>query len=221
MALAICANKPTLLVLAIPMAIISGRWRLLAGFAVGASVLMALSLYTVGTAGCMAWFGMLLGFASAATGSHTVFSMTKYVDVNSFLRLLLRGPTQVGTVLSLALSAAGFIWLSAEWWRWRRGRGPTEFLWAATLAWTLAIGVYGAIYDTVLVVLAAMLMAGAVSEKSEFESFATLVAALYVAAWVTQPVAEATGFQIFTPLLAATGAFALTLHARHRQRDCR
>ena len=89
-------------------------------------------------------------------------------------------------------------------------------LWSATLAWTLAIGVYGAIYDTVLVVLAAMLMAGAVSEKSEVESFATLVAALYVAAWVTQPVAEATGIQIVTPLLAAMGAFALTLHARHR-----
>jgi hypothetical protein len=215
MALAICLNKPTLLVLAIPMAVISGRLRLLAGFAVGACGLTAISLYAVGTAGCAAWLHMLTGFASAAVGSHTVFRLVKYVDINNFWRLLLGGQTGVGTALSLAVSVVGFLWLSASWWRWRRRGGSTDLLWSATLAWTLVAGAYTAIYDTILIVPAVILMAGTVRDKPESESLALLVGAIYTTAFFTQPMAEAIGFQVFTPLLTVMGAFALRLYGSH------
>lgn len=214
-ALAICANKPTLLVLAVPMAVISGRLRLLAGFAVSACGLTAISLYAVGTAGCVAWLHMLLGFASAAMGTHTVFTLNKYVDINTFWRLILGGQTRVGTALSLAVSVVGFVWLSASWWRWRRRGGSTDLLWSATLAWTLVCGAYTAIYDTILIVPAVILMAGTVRDNRQFESLTALVGAIYSAAFLTQPVAEAIGFQVFTPLLTVMGAFALRLYGSH------
>jgi hypothetical protein len=214
-ALAICANKPTLLVLALPMAVISGRLRLLAGFAAGACTLTAVSLYAVGTAGCVAWLHMLSGFASAAVGSHTVFRLIKYVDINTFWRLLFGGQTRVGTELSLAVSVLGFVWLGASWWRWRRRGGSTDLLWSATLAWTLVVGAYTAIYDTILIVPAVILMAGTVHDNRQFASLATLVGAVYTAAFFTQPVADAIGLQVFTPLLAVMGAFALRSYGSH------
>ena len=214
-ALAICANKPTLLVFAIPMAVVSGRFLLLAGFAMGACGLTAISLYAVGTAGCVAWLHMLFGFASAATGTHTVFALCKYVDINTFWRLLLGGQTRVGTALALVLSLVGFVWLSASWWRWRRRGGSTDLLWSATLAWTLVCGVYTAVYDTILIVPAIILIAGTVRDNRQFESFAALVAAIYLATFVTQPVADTVGFQVLTPLLTAIGVFALRSYESH------
>ena len=213
-ALAICANKPTLLVIAVPMAVISGRFLLLAGFTVGACGLTAISLYAVGTAGCVAWIRLLFGFASAATGPHTVFALCKYVDINTFWRLLLGGQTRAGTALALVLSLVGFVWLSASWWRWRRRRGSTDLLWSATLAWTLVCGIYTPIYDTILIVPAIILIAGTIHDNRQFESFAALVAVIYSTTFVTQPVADTTGFQILTPVLTAIGVFALRSHER-------
>jgi hypothetical protein len=141
-----------------------------------------------------------------------VFALSKYVDINTFFRLLLGGQTRAGTALALVLSVAGFVWLSASWWRWRRRRGPTDLLWSATLAWTLVCGVYTPIYDTILIVPAIILIAGTVREKGHFESFAALTAMIYSATFVTQPLAATTGFQVLTPLLAAIGVFALRLY---------
>jgi hypothetical protein len=158
---------------------------------------------------------MLLGFASAAVGTHTVFTLSKYVDINTFWRLLLGGQTRVGTALSLAVSVVGFVWLSASWWRWRRRGGSTDLLWSATLVWTLVGGAYTAIYDTILIVPAVILMAGAVRDNRQFESLVALVGAIYAAAFVTQPVAGAIGFQVFTPLLTVMGTFALRSYGSH------
>jgi hypothetical protein len=192
------------------MALMSGRLRLLAGLAAGSCAVGALSLYAVGTEGCAAWFRMLFGFASAATGDRAVFRLFKYVDVNSFLRLLFRGRTGIGTVLSAAVSAAGFAWLSAAWWRWRKRGGSRDLLWAATLAWTLVAGAYTPIYDVIMIVLSALLVACTLREPRDIQSFNALGGVLYLAAWLTQPIAQATGFQIITPLLAAVGMFAIT-----------
>jgi hypothetical protein len=107
------------------------------------------------------------------------------------------------------LSVVGFVWLSASWWRWRRRRGSTDLLWSATLAWTLVCGIYTPIYDTILIVPAIILIAGTVRDNQQFESFAALVAVIYSGTFVTQPVADTTGFQVLTPLLTAIGVFAL------------
>jgi hypothetical protein len=207
--LSLCAYKPTLLLLAVPMALISSRWRLLGGFAAGVCALASLSVGTFGLFGCLAWAKSLRTFGAMVSGSQEVLRTFKYVDASAFLRLLVSGHPAFRFVVQAVIGAAGFAWLGAAWWRWGKRGGSTDLLWAATLAWTLVIGLYVPIYDTILVVLSILLIADTLREKSRLEAFGMLMAMVYAAAWVTQPVARATGFQVFTPLLAGVGMYAL------------
>jgi hypothetical protein len=228
-ALSLCLYKPTLLLLAMPMALVSRRLRLLGGFAAGACGFAAVSLYTFGLSGCAAWLHSLRTFGAMVTSQQEVLRTFKYVDISAFLRLLVSGHAPIRFAIQATISAAGFAWLGAAWWRWRKAVGSTDLLWAATLAWTLVLGAYVPIYDTTLVVISVLLIAGTFRAERDLEEFGALIALLYMAAWVTQPIARATGFQIFTPLLAGVGILAVRavqptevsqLWAGDIERDC-
>jgi len=210
-ALALCAYKPTFLLLSLPMALVSRRRRLLAGFAAGICGLGLLSLCAVGLSGCLAWLDILRTYARMTAGHGPLLRSFKYVDAGAFLRLLVGGHTAFRFTLQGAICAAGVVWLGRAWWRWREHGGPTDLLWAATLAWTLVLGPYVPIYDVTLIVLSAILVGGALRQEQHLERFGVQMALVYLGGWFTQPIAQAAHLQILTPVLAEVGVFALRL----------
>ena len=210
--LAVCAYKPTLLILVVPMLLISGRWLTLVGLAAGNVVLALVSLALVGVEGCINFLNRLLFFSSAATGTETLLRYWKYADINAFFRLLLPHGTLVKwAVLAVFLLVLPF--LVSKWWR-LRGEPQRRLLWALTLTWTPVLNLYMGIYDTTILVLAALLLtaefysAGYRSGTLPF-TYRCFLLALYLSPWFTQNIALMTRVQIYTLVIAAFGIYQL------------
>ncbi len=221
-ALAVCLYKPPLLVLAVPMLAIGRRFRTLLGFAVGACVVAALSLAAVGYEGCVAYVQALGVRAEWTARNPSPLPLFKFVDIHTFVRQLAGGHSTASAGAAFILMGAAFAWLAVRWARSRPGTREASLLWAATLAWTLVFNVYMPIYDTILIVIPALVMARAVyqpgreSAESDRAVFQGWMLALCVATVVSQPVAAATRFQILTVVLAALGVLALRWSAQER-----
>jgi hypothetical protein len=220
LALGLCLYKPTLLILLFPMLVVTGNGRMLLGFGVSVVVLAGASLLAVGWEGCRAFVNVVLGFSQAAAGSEgTVLRTWKYVDLNSFFRLLLGGHSALNGVLVLATAAPFLGILVVTWWRFRRG-GPHDLAWALTLTWTLVINVYVGVYDSILVVPACLLAAGLLArwngeaQPSLTPGFKALLFLVYVAPWFSEHVARVTGFQPYTVVLMAMGTYLLIVLRR-------
>jgi hypothetical protein len=219
-ALAMCLYKPPLLVLMVPLLLFGRRFRMLLGFCAGALVLGALSLGAVGYEGCAGYFRVLRLYGELTAREATPLALFKFVDVHSFFRLLLNGHPQVGGGIALILAAAAFVYLAKRWVRSRPGTQADGLLWAATIAWTLVFNLYVPIYDTTLIVISALLMAGAVygargeHAESGRSAFLGWMLVLYVTACVTEAVASYARVQILTPVLAAIGLLALRFSRR-------
>jgi hypothetical protein len=98
------------------------------------------------------------------------------VDVSSFLHLLLFNASPLTGMAVVALALVAFVLLGRAWWQSSRCvPAPTSenWLWAATLCLTLVVNSYAPIYDTILLVPAAALAAGAMARGSgeEQEAF--------------------------------------------------
>jgi uncharacterized membrane protein YhaH (DUF805 family) len=87
-------------------------------------------------------------------------------------------------------------------------------LWAATFTWTLLINIYAPVYDTILLVPAAALIARSLADQSKKQEQAGLqvwLIVLWLAPWLTQSWADYLRLQILTIVLAGFGYWALTL----------
>src|SRR6185295_20283569 len=67
LALSLCAYKPTLLLLVVPMLFFTRRHSTLLGFVAGCAVLAVVSLLVVGRQGCLGYINTLLYFTNAST----------------------------------------------------------------------------------------------------------------------------------------------------------
>lgn len=219
LALGLCLYKPTLLVLLLPMAVIARRWRMLSGFLAMALVLAVISVVGAGWENLVRYGETLSRFAKTTIEPRDGFELKlwKYVDVNSFVRLL----TARQSIARWALIGGGtiilFLLLVPRWWYLSsRGRGHADFTWSTTLIWTLVANLYVGVYDTVLALLGIVIAAGAFWRQRQGipGPFTRLVALLILVGWVTQPVARATGLQTYTLMLVALGANLLAA-ARH------
>jgi hypothetical protein len=214
-ALSVCLYKPTLLVLVVPMLAIGRRFRTLAGFAAGACVLGALSVAAVGFEGCAAYLQALGVRAEWTARNPSPLPLYKFVDIHTFIRLLAGGHSAASAGTALILMAAAFAYLAVRWWRSRPGTPADGLLWAATIAWTLVFNLYVPIYDTILIVIAALVMAGAVygsgaaATESDRAAFRGWMLALYAATCVSQAIAAVARFQMLTVVLAAIGFLGL------------
>jgi hypothetical protein len=189
-ALALLLYKPTLLVWIGPAMVLTGQWRMLAGFGLGAAALTCASVVLAGWPACVAYGQNLLHYARWATESEAVFRTWKFVDVNSFCRLL--GAPALGPV---ALAACG---ACVAAWMWRHRAQPQRVFAMAVLA-TPIINLYVGIYDMALAVPALLALAG--DRPGPLPRRVTaLIALVYAAPWVTQHLAAAVGAQIITPL---------------------
>ena len=224
LALSILAYKPTLLVLLIPMLLVTRRFRTLAGFTSGVA---ALALVSTGFGGIQIWpeyaqFLRLFGQLTGMNGQSALL-LYKYVDLNSFLQAIAGGRTTAVTVILVAITAAVtgtaavLLWKSA-----RGGKAAQSLVWAATITWTLLLNVYVPMYDSVLVVIGAMLTLGAVKELKWDGAVRWVMAVLvlvFVVSWVTYDFAQAHRIQLLSVAFAVLGLTQLYLLARVMARD--
>jgi hypothetical protein len=214
LALGVCLYKPTLLVILLPMLAVGRRWGILAGFGVAALSLAGLSVLIAGWQTCLAYTDILFGYARTTAGSTTIFRTWKYMDLNSFIRLLLGDNPALRGALFLAVAGPWLGLLVAAWARsGRRGGVHQQLLWASTLAWTPVANLYVGVYDTIVAVPAALLGAEALYRREDDTGpalppgFRTALFLLYVVPWFSQHLALAVGFQPYTLVLLALAIY--------------
>ena len=214
LAISLCAYKPTVLLLIVPMLVITRRYVTLLGFVCGVGLLSLISLLTVGRLGCAGFINTLLYFTNASTSAASGLRSWKYVDVNSFFRLLLGRHSYLRWTMTAATFLLGLPVLLTVWWRSdREKRDEQGLVWALTITATLVLNLYVGIYDSTLAVLsvlqtADLLYRRAGSNQSSLPaSYKYILLLLYLVPWITQPVARLTGIQLFTLVLALFGVF--------------
>jgi hypothetical protein len=216
LALSLCAYKPTLLLLVVPMLLITGRYVTLVGFAAGAALLSLISLLLVGWQGGVGFINTLLYFTSASTTAASGLRSWKYVDINSFFRLLVVGGTSLRWILTALVFLAVTPFLVMRWWKSDlKDSADSNLVWAMTLAWTPALNLYMGMYDATVVVLSAMLATDFLYRESANPktalsfNYKLLLLLLYIVPWVTQPIARLAHLQLFTLVLALFGGYLI------------
>jgi hypothetical protein len=214
LALAFCMCKPTLLILIIPMLVVTQRYRILAGLAVGMAALAGASVLVVGSTGSVSYLAMLLRFGQYATATKSPLNSAIYVDASAFFRLLLAGHGQVAVVAAFALVAAVAPFL-LRFWRRLRG-GDVAMAWSATIIWTTILNLYTPIYDTATVVIAAMLLVDwlrtqVIQEPWRLWVLKGLLYAVYWAPWLGRPRFGEMQVNLYTVALAGLGVYQLYL----------
>lgn len=133
-------GKPQTLVLLLLGLALAGQWRVLAGFAVAAGGLAALSLALSGMDGIRAWLGWLIGFARPQPAL-----VPTVVGVETMINWRALGPILAGWLpapllwglIGIGMALTAFAALAA-WWAQRSGEGHrSERLLLGTLAATL------------------------------------------------------------------------------------
>jgi hypothetical protein len=215
LALSLCAYKPTLIPLLIPMLLVTRRFRVIAGFAAGAAVIALVTTLRLGLSIWPAYTDLLFHFGRGAAGAQPGFKLnfSKYVDFTAFSALLPGGRSR----LALAMLAAFVIWavvaLIRAWWSAAAsGRPAMRMVWASTITWTLLLNLYVPIYDSILLVLSALIWTGAMQEAQgtpQRHALALLWPAVFVCAWFTISAADTWSIQILTLLIAAVGVLQL------------
>lgn len=211
LASSICLYKPTLIVLLLPMLFVTRRFKTVAGFAAGG---LALTVVASAVEGVRVWPGyitMLLSFARGSAGvqAHSFKQAWKYVDFASFASLVPGGRSWLGQVLLFGCAFWVACVLVRVWWK-SAGleRATNTMVWATTFTWTLVLNVYVPIYDSILVVPSIIATAGVLKGHSgtllhRWFTFTWLLS--LAVSWITVDVAQASGFQMITVLLAALG----------------
>lgn len=199
--LGICLYKPTLLVVIIPVLVVVRSWRTLFGILVTGAVLALVTLAAVGWEGSAACVDKLLAYSRDVTESTAAFlRIWKYVDLNAFTRLLVGpGLLQKLLLLGLALPVLAGLLLRAR--RSNREDGRyRRLIWAAALAGTPLLNVYVPMYDSVVVAIGGLLAVDALTGAGQVVTrpLQWWLGAVYLSAWITQPVARQFHIQVFT-----------------------
>ncbi|MCL5744479.1 MAG: DUF2029 domain-containing protein [Acidobacteria bacterium] len=207
-ALSACAYKLTLLLLVLPMLLVIRRYKTLVGFVAGVTTL---AIFTTALEGFVVWPAWLRMLSSLA-GFRPFLALDDYVDLNSFALLISHGAAPV-RIAVLCLGAIIGIYLVREWRLFRPAASSNSaaVLWGATLTWTLVLNVYVPMYDSILVIISLVVMAGApcrIARNTPIRLAAMLLLALSP---ITRWVAAVTGFQILTFLLVSIGAMHIAV----------
>lgn len=220
-AISLCAYKPTLLVLILPMLVITRRYLTVLGFFVGLGLLALISFLIVGWKGCLGYINALLYFTNVSTSAVSGLRSWKYVDINSFFRLLVGDHPYLRWTLTGAVFVIVLPLLFRLWWKANGKRSnDRSVVWALALSWTLVLNLYLGIYDTTLVVLSVLLMTDVFYRRGDNNqlllphAYKLILLLLYVVPWFTQPVARLFGIQLYTLVLAFLGSYQVILFNR-------
>jgi len=211
--LSLCLYKPTLLVLILPMLLVTRRYRTLTGFVSGGLALGALTTAVEGVGVWSGYLRMLLSFGAAAADTHGYRVLHYYMDLAAFSSLLPGGRSWLGGGAILGCACWAAFSLFRAWWKYAEaGKAAGTLLWAATLTWTFVLNIYAPIYDSILPVIGVIATAAVlqgVPDRRLGRQFTALLILILLASWVTGPVAQATGFQMYTVLFALLGTVQL------------
>jgi len=220
MCLSACLYKPTLLLLFIPMLLITKRYRALAGFVAGGAAMAMLVTLAQGLSVWTGYAKLLFAFGSASFHAHPYINRLYYVDLSTFSALLPGGRRWFGLVPLFTAAACAFTFLARAWRNSSVYPGTRDTLiWATTLMWTMVLNVYVPIYDCVLLVpgmIATLATLDRVPSGKSGALLRLLWPAITFSTWATVPVAESTGLQLLTPLIALIGTLqlaALRIHS--------
>jgi len=208
-ALGICFYKPTMVILIIPLLLIAPQWKVLLGMALTGSGLLLFSLLTTGWDANAGYVQVLLEFRQSTTSQEQLaIRLWKYVDFNHFYRLLL-GASIYQRIAFLTTSAiVALLLLIPGWWNWPAHLGKQAKLWAVTLCLIPLINLYVGVYDSILVVLAVIIITECILSENQEPSgmlfrtgWAYWILALGVVPWFSQYLAQSLGLQVYTLLL--------------------
>jgi len=215
LALSLCLYKPTILILILPMLLVTRRFKVLAGFALGALLLFLITIPFEGFAVWPDFFRTILSFGASSVGvtNHSILPLEKYADLTSFSSHLQGGRSPIGIAVFLCVSLAALAALVRFWWMARRHSvAYNDFLWAATLTWTLLLNVYVPLYDSILVVLSILITFAAARNVAGPAVRRWLTATwilILVCSWLSVPLSRSTGIQCMTLLFASLGILQL------------
>jgi hypothetical protein len=213
LALGLATYKPSLVAIPAVVMLLGGCWQMLAGLSVSSALMVLGSIATAGVNGFWLWILRLRVFSAYATSNEPILRRSKYVDLNSFFTVLL-GASSVERVIATIATSAAFLILAWNWWRSRhQAHDVQRYLWAATLAWTMLINIYVPVYDTILLIPAAALVACSLANADQRQQAGLQVwlIVLWLVPWLTQSWADYLRLQILTVVLAGFGYWALTL----------
>ncbi|MGI8958160.1 MAG: hypothetical protein ACR2IV_00020, partial [Bryobacteraceae bacterium] len=205
LALSLCSYKPTLLVLILPMLFVTRRFKTLAGFGIGA---LSFVLFATAVEGVRVWSGYL-DMLLDLTRIHSLLRLSVYIDLRAFTSLL--SPQHSWITLAPVLAFAGWVgfWLFRVWVSSvRAGKTANTLVWATTITWTLLLNIYVPMYDSILIVISTVASAR-VMKNFAGRWFGILCALIFASVWFTVQVAERTGIQVLTILLAGLGTLQL------------
>lgn len=221
--LSLCFYKPTLLMFALPILLLSRRWRLTAGLAVGGLVLGGLCLWIVGSDGAAGYYRMLTGYTEtmSADAQDQGFKTFKHVDLNSFLTLL-GGAGLVAKTVLVVTGAAFAVSTILSWWR----QSPSQphglaAAMCATLTGNAIFSAYTPIYDASILIPNVAISLGIAyqyaQKTGDYRPRNWLLGAILLvfgSSWITQELARHTGFQPMTIALLALCAVQIRLALR-------
>src|SRR6266545_406879 len=200
-ALSLCAYKPTLLLVILPMMFLTKRFRALLGVLVGGAFLGLLSLVMIGWQGIINYLVLLENFRRWKATAETIFQTWLYVDIHSFFQPF--GGYPLITGIKFACLAAGVAVLLYVWLR----VSDRSFVWAITITVSLLLNVYTPMYDCSLLAIPALLAADRLyAEGFVHLQFKILVIVLWLLPWASQALAHAVGIQLYTLAIAAFAA---------------
>jgi hypothetical protein len=120
--------------------------------------------------------------------------------------------------MTLGSAAIILLFLVRTWWiAERENKCDRSLVWAITITWTLVLNIYLGIYDSSLIVLSALLTTDILYRRADAHepalttTYRNLLLLLYVVPWFTEIVAQVTGIQLYTLVLAAFGIYQIRL----------
>ncbi len=203
--LGLCLYKPTLLVILLPVLLAARRFWTLLGVTLTGLGLLLLTWATVGTEGIRAFLEAGARFSRNIQSGDLILPLRKFVDLNSCTQLLLglSWPQRL-LVLALILPPLGLL-LWRAWHLKPQDEESRLTVFAVALLATPVLNFYVGIYDSILAVLGVLILAGLQLRHRPALSprFQLWLLALYVAPWVTQPLARLPGLhlQVYTFVL--------------------
>ena len=221
--LALCLSKPSFFVLLVPMLLVSRRFRTLLGLATGGAMLVLITTAIEGPGVWPVFLKAMIGFGSGSFGNRQFMRFSLYTDLKSLSMMSDWWAGWRGSLGLAVCTCAVGLFLLQLWWRSAgRERELNGLVWATTVTWTLVLNVYVPIYDTILIVLSAIITAGALRHFPSVPMhrwFAISAALVMTTSWFTVQLAARTGVQLITPAIMALGALEIVLALRISKRD--
>lgn len=210
LALSVLLYKPTLLLFAIPMLVLTRRFRTLLGFMAGCGILAMISTLLAGAGIWPAYAHLLQSFGRSTGVTGQKRRLWKYVDLNSFSYAVPHGRSSVALALLACFVVAIVIWVAVVLWRSAGGDRIDQVLaWAVAIVWSMLINVYYPNYDSILLVIVVAVCLSTLRElqwSGAFSLVLTLAVLTFAIEWFTEPVAKRYAVQLLTFVILAWAA---------------